>query len=332
MDPLELYEWAQRLWQRLHAPISFQRPLLLVYSPAAERSAVRALNTLARIGRWHAPAFFFSAAGRLPVLKAIPPCNNGLYLIHCASRFLDLPAWLKPAGSHPICRHVVMTAPKNEHSQIPDCRNFELVAIPEEEAAYCDRKASEIFAKYFYGATDWQIELEAVEQILVEAGMADVAVPLTLLARHLRRDRAALIEQLHSQRLCEFLWWPKARTAANRVVAFRGRWLAEKIASNAKAGEYPQLEALVADADPTVPVERYFLLNFLVALRAQGFPQNAARLQELYSHLFQQTRQLAAACPERRAWAFFDQEACCQRYHEMVKERRGEKRKGIHQF
>jgi hypothetical protein len=296
MDPLEQHEWAQRLWQRLHAPVGSPRPLLLVYSPAAERSAIRSLITLARIARRHAQAVFISTPEGLPLLETDPAQWQGLHLVHHGSRFLNLAVWRKIAAEFPACR-VVVTAPADEYEFMSDHQDFDVVHVPEEEPEYCARKADEIVAAYFHSASPSSTQLDRIEQIVVEAGMAGVAMPLSLLARHLHCDCAIVMETLQSPRLRAFIWF----SDDGGVVAFRGRWLAEKLASEVRRGHYPHLAALLDDCDPAVPAERNFFLHLLVALRAQGFPHQAGHLQEFYHHRFHHARQLADSA-ERPAW------------------------------
>ncbi len=296
MDPLEQHEWAQRLWQRLDAPAGSPRPLLLVYSPAAERSAIRSLITLARIARRHAHAVFISTLKALPLLETNPTQWQGLHLIHHGSRFLNLAVCRKIAAEFPACR-VVVTAPADEYEFMPDHQDFDVVHVPEEEPEYCTRKADEIIAAYFRATLPSPAQPDRVEQILVEAGMAGVAVPLSLLTRHLHHDRTTVMEALQSQRLQAFIWY----SVDGGMVAFRGRWLAEKLAPEVKRGHYPHLAALLDCCDPAVPAERIFFLNLLVALRAQGFSHQAGHLQEFYHHHFYYARQRADSS-EGPAW------------------------------
>ncbi|MDZ7305299.1 MAG: hypothetical protein ONB44_24510 [candidate division KSB1 bacterium] len=296
MDPLQQHEWAQRLWQHLHAPLGPPRPLLLVYSPAAERSAIRSLITLARIARHHVPAVFISTPEGLPWLETDPTQWQGLHLIHHGSRFLNLAVWRKIVAELPACR-VVITAPDDEYEFMPDHHDFDIVHVPEEEPEYCAHKAEEIIAAYFRAASPSPTPPDRMEEILFEAGTARVAVPLSLLARHLRRDRMTVMKTLQSSRLQAFIWCSEDE----ELVFFRGRWLVEKLASKDKRGHYPHLVMLLDDCDPAVPAERFFFLHFLVALRARGFPHQAARLQDFYHHLFYYACQFADA-HERPAW------------------------------
>lgn len=297
MDPVELFDWAKTLWHRLCPPAGSAPPLLLVFAPSAERTAIRSLLALARLGRRHAVEVFFSTPERLPWLEVDPVQCRGLHVLHHGSRFLNLAAWIKIATELAACR-VVITVPAHEYECLPELQRFDVVHVPEEERDYCARQADEIIATYFHAAAP---ELEPLEEILVEAGVAGVAVPLNLLARYLRRDRLAIFESLQSHRLRVFISWPEDPAADNSAVAFRGRWLAEKLAPKIKPGSYSLLAALLAGVDSNIAEERYFFLRLLAALRAQGFSHHAVRLQEFYHQHFYFSRE-AAPKPERHAW------------------------------
>jgi hypothetical protein len=295
MDPVELFDWAKTLWRRLCPPAGSPPPLLLVYAPSAERTAIRSLLALARLGRRCDMEVFFSAPEPLPWLEADPLQCRGLHLLHHSSRFLNLAAWVKIATELAACR-VVVTMPAHEYARLPEPALFDVVHVPEETQDYCACEADEIIAAYFQTAAP---KLEPLEKILVEAGVAEVTVPLNLLARYLRCDRLALFESLQSHRLRAFIRGPE--DPAGGAVAFRGRWLAEKLAPKMKPGSYSHLAALLACMKSDVAEERYFFLRLLAALRAQGFFHHAAHLQEFYHHHFYFSRE-AAPKPERHAW------------------------------
>jgi hypothetical protein len=297
MDPVELFDWAKTLWRRLYSPAASPLPLLLVYTPSAERTAIRSLLALARLGRRHAVEVFFSTPESLPWLEVDPVQCRGLHLLHHGSRFLNLAAWIKIATDLAACP-VVVTMPAHEYECLPEPGLFDVLHVPEEDRDYCACQANEIIATYFHAAA---LKLEPLEEILVEAGVAEVAVPFNLLARYLRRDRLAIFESLQSQRLRAFIWGPEDPAAGNGAVAFRGRWLAEKLAPKMKPGSYSHLAALLTGMNSNIAEERYFFLRFLAALRAQGFFHHAAHLQEFYHHHFYFSRE-AAPKPERHAW------------------------------
>ncbi len=300
MDPLELFDWAKTLWHRLCPPAGSSQPLLLVYAPSAERTAIRSLLALARLSRRHAVEVFFSTPESLPWLEVDPVQCRGLHVLHHGSRFLNLAAWVKIATEFAACR-VVATVPAHEYECLPEPQRFDVVHVPEEERDYCARKADEIMAAYFHAVAPASLRLEPLEQVLVEAGVAEVTVPLDLLARHLQLDPAALVKALPSHRLRAFIWGPEEPAVNSSAVAFRGRWLAEKLAPEMKPGPYSHLTALLAGLNPAIPEERFFFLRLLAALRAQGFSHHAAHLQEFYHHRFYFARE-AAPKPERHIW------------------------------
>jgi hypothetical protein len=312
MDPLEQRAWAQSLWQRLACPESASRSLLLLYSPAAERAALRALTALAIISREQRFAVHRFAPGFLPVLPGVALSRPATLLIHQGNRFLNLREWLKKASLSPE-RRIVLTAPAAEYETLSAvsassrraAAKFDCVHVPEEEPDYCERKAQEILDKFFGGATPANPEVESMAPILIEAGTAEVRVPLTLLARRVRTDGGTLIEKLRASRLREFLWWPEASAETSRTVAFRGRWLAEKIAPTG-ASHYPHLISLLKDANPTLPAERYFFLNLLAALRSRGDLTTVEQLLRDYYDRFHGAA-FSAGPQEHRAWSYFHQ-------------------------
>jgi hypothetical protein len=300
MDPLQQQRWAGNLLQKLLALVSPWRGLMLRYEPSAERLAMQVLGTLARLAERRNGAVFMAAPGDLPVLEKIPAPGPRLVLLHRASRLLNLDDFLQ--GEAPL----VLTAPIDEYASLAMPQDFYTENVPAEEPAYCESLARKIMAKYQTGTSDHSAASAALKTILAEAGIAGVAVPFTLLARHLHLARASLTALLQSPGLTELIGWPQDPAAANQgLVSFRGRWLAENMAPlSAKSGDYPRLVALLQDCDATAPQERFFFLNLLVALCVQGRKPRALQLLKAYYRQFHDNRQLAGPA-ERQAWGLF---------------------------
>jgi hypothetical protein len=291
------------LWERLTAHHFIRRPLLLLYSPSAERSAIRGLRALARFGRHEDSTVFFSMPGDIPLLIATPSIPADLFLVHRASRFLNLSQWLGMRLVHPSCK-VVMTCPLDELEAVGYHRYFDLERVAEEEPAYCRRKAAEIIAKYLPGGLSSPPCYNGIMQFLAEAGMAGVELPLGLLARALGLDIEKLAIRLESAPLREFVHCADHGTVEDYTVAFKGRWLAESLAVNAGAGYYPALAELLDYFDPNVRSHRLFALNLLIALRAQNSCEQYERLLADYHGQLAAAAELAGA-RERLAWDLF---------------------------
>jgi hypothetical protein len=90
MDPLEQWTWAQKLWQRLSRPGLPLRPLLLLYSPPTERTALRGLTALARISRETGFVVRSFAPEPLSVLPKMASTTASTLLVHRAPRFVNL--------------------------------------------------------------------------------------------------------------------------------------------------------------------------------------------------------------------------------------------------
>jgi hypothetical protein len=310
LDPLAQHERAGKLWERLTAHHFIRRPLLLLYSPSAERSAIRCLRALARIARHEAAAVFFSMPGDVPLLISTPDTPADLFLVHRASRFLNLSEWLGMRLVHPGCK-VVMTCPLDELEAVGYHRYFDHERVAEEEPGYCRRKAAEIILKYLPAGSSSPACYNGMMQFLAEAGMAGVELPLGLLARALGLDIEKLTIRLESAPLIEFVHYADHGTIEDYTVTFKGRWLAESLAANAGAGFYPALAALLDYFDPGVRSHRLFALNLLIALRAQNSHDQAERLLADYHGQFAAAAELAGT-RERLAWDLF-------RYHGLLK-------------
>ena len=76
------------------------------------------------------------------------------------------------------------------------------------------------------------------------------------------------------------------------------------MAGETQVGHYSLLASLIEDLIPSVSSHRLFLLNLLAALRAQGFPEQAAQLQAVHGRQIEAARELAGA-RERLAWDLF---------------------------
>lgn len=326
LDPLQQRAWAEGIWQQLHRNASsrepadrdrfrhraFAAPMVLQYGPTAEPAAIRALNTLARIARTEAPHALacLVAPDSDPWLTSPPPRCESLHLIHRAGRFVNWREWLQEARARSSCR-IVLTVAEAESASLLEELRCTRVIVPEVAQDYGEHQGLEALAESLGEKLPAAVSLSPWEQILVEAGIAEVALPVRLLARHLALEEVKLIQMMQASRLRDFFYWSGRTTRLPGLVAFRGAWPAQKIAPAIAAGEYPALFALLADIDPHQPQERSFLLALLVAFRAQGCAAGEILLQKRYPGLFAQIRRLGHDCPERQAWACFDRRACC---------------------
>lgn len=335
LDPLQQRAWAETIWQRLQGKVSNRvperdsdklsqasalAPVVLRFGPTAEPAAIRALNTLARIARIEAPhATVYLVAPDADPLLAPPPVRcESLFLIHRANRFVNWREWLHEARALSYCR-VVITVSQAESGPLLDYLHDEALTIPEVAQDHCEQRSMEVLTKSFGDELPGAASLSRWEQILVEAGMAGVLLPVSLLARHLALDSFALIHMMQTSRLKELLYWPAPRKQQADMVMFKGSYLAKKIAPAIVAGEYHALFALLIDVDPQSSQERAFSLGLLAALRAQGCDTMGERLQHQHASLFTQIRRLVVNCPERQAWASFDRRVCCTNYTTPVK-------------
>jgi hypothetical protein len=202
----------------------------------------------------------------------------------------------------------VLTAPTAEYESISGAEKFVRCAFRKKSRNIATQSQGNS-GKVLLSRMAADPKLELIEPILIEAGVAEVPVPLTLLARHVRLEGAALCEMLHASRLNEFIWWPEASAEMFRTVAFRGRWLAERLwqaekITPAGTSHYPHLIALLDEANPTLLLERYFFLNLLMALHNQAKLTQVERLLRDYYERFHGAESLAGP-QERQAWGFF---------------------------
>lgn len=330
LDPLQQRAWVETIWQKLQNKVLSRKPerdsdklrqaaalapVVLQFGPTAEPAAIRALNTLARIARTEAPhATVYLVAPDADALLAPAPVRcESLFLIHRANRFVNWKEWLHNARALSYCR-VVMTVSQEEAAPLLEYVHGEALTIPEVAQDSFEQRSMEVFTKSFGDELPGAASLSRWEQILVEAGIAEVALPVSLLARHLALDGLELIHMMRTSRMKELLYWSAPQKQQAGMVMFKGSYLAKKIAPAIVTGEYHALFALLIDVDPHLPHERAFSLGLLAALRAQGCDTMGERLQHQFAPLFAQIRRLVVNCPERQAWASFDRRGCCTNY------------------
>ncbi len=292
LDPLQQRAWAEDRWREWYQTEPRRKPLLLCYHPAAERAAVRVLNSFARLSRSAecAPWVVLAESQRVPWLAPPVPALS-LYLIHHASRIANVKAWLAGALAAPACR-VALTAPYEEATLLGAAADFEVVEIPGEEASYCDAVADEILAQHFGAGAP----LSALERFVIAAGVAEIALPLGLLARRFQIEAATLCETIARSRMRELVTVASERN----TVAFRGAWLARKLMAEQESVAHETLFELVSVADVRIPNERDFLLQLLLAARAQGGAESAF---EQHAEIFRRAQEHAEAGEEAQAWA-----------------------------
>lgn len=330
LDPLQQRAWAATLWQRVQGKVANREPkrdcdklsrasalapVVLQFGPTAEPAAIRAVNTLARIARTEAPhaTVYLVAPDTDPLLAPPPVRGESLFLIHRANRLVNWKEWLHKARALSYCR-VVMTVSQAEAAPLLDDLHGEVLTIPEVPPDYCEQRSMAVLTKSFGDELPGAASLARWEQILVEAGSAEVMLPVSLLARHLALDGHELIHMLQTSRMQELLYWSAPQKQQAGMVMFKGSYLAKKIAPAIVAGEYHTLFALLSEVDPQSPQERAFALGLLTALRAQGCDTMAERLQHQYTSRFTQIRRRVVNCPERQAWASFDRRGGCTNY------------------
>jgi hypothetical protein len=187
---------------------------------------------------------------------------------------------------------VVLTVLYEEAPLLGAVADFEVVEIPGEEAGYCDAVADEILAQHF-GA---DVPLSALERFVIAAGVAEIALPLGLLARRFQIEAATLGETIARSRLRELVVF----TAETGTLAFRGAWLARKLMAEQESVAHETLFELVSVADVRIPNERGFLLQLLLAARAQGRAEQAF---EPHAEIFRRAQEHAEAGEEAQAWA-----------------------------
>jgi len=303
LDALRHFEWAQTLYRELLSHRYFNRPVLLYYTPDAERSAIKTLRTLSRISQRSGQNVFSFLPGKVPLLSTMPAVKSGLFLVHRASRFLNLPEWLSVRLLHPSCK-VVLTAPVDELEAIVAHRRVARMPVPAEEPGYCERKANEIIAKYLNQRINSNQHLQQLLSTVAEAGVAGIELPVDLLARHVRLEIDEIISLLQNWPLSNFVQISEPNEFENLTVSFRGQWLARSIASYAEIGEYPILFSMLGFVNPSKACHRSFLLNLLVALRAQGALHQSIWLAEEYHHQIVACEQ-HAAMRESLAWDLY---------------------------
>ena len=174
--------------------------------------------------------------------------------------------------------------------------DFEVVEIPAEEPRYCEAVANELVVKYFGETTP----LSDLERILLSAGCAEIALPMSLLERKLQCEPAALRETLERSRLRQLV----LLSSETNSVSFRGAWLARKLFPEPQGVEYEALFELVAAVAVEAQCERNFLLQLAFALRAQGKAEHAL---EQYAEFFRRARQCANEGEEAPAWEYLMQ-------------------------
>lgn len=293
LDPLQQRAWAEVLWQRWYRDSKSRKPLLLLYEAGAERAAMRVLNTFARLSRLEECApWVVLVESRSAIMLAPPVPALSLYLAHRASRFANVKEWLEQTANNSACR-VVLTAPMAEGSMLREFADFEVVEIPAEEPSYCEAVANELVAKYFGETTP----LSGLERILLSAGCAEIALPMSLLERKLQCEPAALRETLERSRLRELV----LLSPETNSVSFRGAWLARKLFPEPQGVEYEALFELVEPVAVESRCERNFLLQLMLALRAQG---KAERWLEPHAEILRRARQCANEGEEAPAWEY----------------------------
>ena len=311
LDPLEQKQWVEKLWNKMqpqHLPIPL---LLLHFTPSAERMLIRCLRTFARIG-WHQSlAVFFSTPGDLPLINRTKAESADLIILHRGSRMIDLPEWLTKKLLKRDCK-MILTVPEDELEAVLKLPYQNQVAVPQEEHEYCEQSAREILQ------TCWQ-EIErddpympSLLQILSEAGVAGVDVPLTLIASYLNIELSELSRVLGTPGLQHFVRYSSCAFDEKSCITFRGRWLAEKIIDRDSAEYYPHLTELLEYTHPVKAQHRIFAINFLMALRAQSRVTQVEALQKEYRHLFNDFKHYFVDKNETIAWRLL-------RRHDMLR-------------
>ncbi len=275
-DPLDGLTAAHRIFERLP---HLGKPLLLVYAPSAERTALRLLQNLARLARAERPQepVYFARPLARPVLGAAPESSPGLVLLKRASRFLNFAPQAKAlleAG-----HAVAATCAAKELASLGAEGDFHVFNVPEEDPAYCDSVADDLIAQGVFNNGRRSKEFDLLLQILIETGLAGTPLPLGLLASFMRLDPRQAAEALQDKRIARFIRISGHAAPSKRVVKFRGAWLAERMTDRPEPVKYPMLTAIVGFVDPHEEGHRLFLLNLLIALEAQGEKKELKRVR-----------------------------------------------------
>lgn len=300
-DFLAQYRQARLLWQDMQQGKAKQT-VQLVYAPVAERSALRCLHSLSRCARFGGKPHrvCWLAPGELPLLPHPKTSKPALYLLHHASRFLNLYDWIQECRSGSNIR-VVMTIPELEFAACQGVPADLRAIIPPEEEGYARKRANEIIAGRLQPETKLDSQFDLTLQVLAEAGLAGVAVPLGLLAAFLHIPLADLRARCELEPISHFVIPEATGHPAHTLLRFRGRWLAGHLVMDACPGHYPLLDSLIEFIDPREARHRHFLLNYLIALKTEGFGQTALRLRQFHRGLIAACR-MAAAVQETTAW------------------------------
>ena len=302
MDLLELWEWIETLWQKL---ASTGGPLVLLYTPVTERAVLRALTAFARMCRSQDPERLvqYHWPRHVPWLEA-PLCNGNLLsllLLHRSSRFLNITDFCRLSLQNQHHWQVVLAAPALEYHALSLSPGLETVEVPAEEPDYCARRLQEILTQYL--GEKHQPALSACERLLLAAGLAEVEVPVTLLARSTQTTPAKLVAELRRSRFRDLLLLPRQGSAAVGHVAFRGRWLAQGLAARCRDCHEVSLTDLIDVVNPALANERYFCLRVLAALRAQSRARRLKITRMRHAGVLQAAAAHARGCPERTAWS-----------------------------
>ncbi len=310
MDLLELWKWVKELWQKL---ATTGGPLLLLYSPVAERAALRTLTAFARLSRRQEPERLvqYHWPHHVALLEAPPRNTPTLLLLHRSSRFLNLTDFCRLSLQNQRHWRVVLAMPEPEYQALSLPAGVVTFEVPAEEADYCARRQQEILAPHFGGKD--QPVLSAWEKLLLAAGLMEVEVPVTLLGRSAQNTPAKLVRELRSSRWRDLLLLPPHGSAAAGHIAFRGRWLAQGLAAKTRDRSEVSLSDLIAMVNPVSANERHFCLQVLAALRAQGRERRLKITLARHAAVLQSALAQARGCPERMAWSYFFAQPCCQR-------------------
>lgn len=300
LDPASQAVWSHSKWQETLAKPG-RTPLLLCYEPSAERTALRSLKKLAGFARAEHYKIIFISPQNVPKFPLMSKKRKCLYLIHRASRFLNLIEWLARLGKNHD-NLFVLTIPSDEMSSIPDKKRFCLTDVPAISGDLAARRAREIITHFMGNLEELDQPFADFVMLVAEAGVAGIGLQVALIVRALNQSYIEVLRHLVRPEICDLIKLSQAGPLAGRRVSFRGRWLAETVVPAAKEDEYPRLQELLQHIDASELGDSRFVLNFCAALKAQGMPDTLAKIRRNWKSRISECHQTAKQHGEGLAW------------------------------
>jgi hypothetical protein len=203
--------------------------------------------------------------------------DSSVYLLHRATRFLNLTERLKDLleQGRP---YVILTVAADELPALPSSVEFTIIRIPNADDAIATARAMEILGSRQNGkhpADFWRMVA-----LLAEVGTAGIKISVDLVARGIGVSLEKILLYLCFPEICDFIRLSPAGPPERRLISFRGSWLASALANNAKGQGYRLLQGLIPLLDSEAELDRYFLIHYAVALKAQGLNTTLLQLRK----------------------------------------------------